>query len=1114
MKNIYRIGILALILAAAQVYLSRQAMALPNNFQKTIVINSGLNLPTDFQFAPDGRIFITEQNGTVLVYKNGQLLSTPAITIPVVTGGDRGLLSVALDPNFNANQYIYFLYTDTNNHQTISRFKASGDIIDPNTKTILLQNSETWSGFLNAGAIRFGQDGKLYGSFGSNGEGSIAQDLSSLDGKIVRINSDGSIPADNPFMNFPGAQKSIYAYGFRNPWRLNFDTNGTAIVGDVGVNTWEKIVRIQSGGNYGWPMFEGDCTPNCNGVIPPLFVENHNGGGMAVIGGDVNKGTNTFPAQYNGNYFYGDYVLGYINNVAFDANHNVSSNNNFDNNDGSLANIGFGPDGCLYYLDIFPGKLSKICYGQAAAAPTAIAGSDINSGQLPLTVNFSSVGTSDPSNGALTYNWNFGDGSSSTQANPSHIYNQKGIYTATLTASNTGGASASASVKIWAGYTAPNITITAPVTGSKYNAGQSIAYSATATTSSGSALPASDFQWKFIPHNGQNYDAPTVVNGVTSGNFVIPTTADDEPDDTSSYEFHVIVTDSTGLSSEKVVIIYPNISTLTIVSNPNGLNVSQDQQVQASPITLPAVVGFTYTLGTNSPQTLNGNPYTFNSWSDGGTMSHNITAPAVDTTYTANFALAGSGGNTTGGSGGNAGTASFNDKINLNNTNYAPNANVALTTSITANQNISNLNLDTELWNNGNKILQQVTPVNLTANSATSCVWNFYAPAAGTYTVKVGVFAADWSKLYFWDDIAAATAVSGTPVAKGTLPNNSCSNTTAPPPPSQINFTSSASTDSATYNPNAPMNISTTLKADQNAQNMLVDTEIWNSAGKIAQNLTNANLVANTSMTNTWQTMAPANPGTYTIKIGVFAADWSKLYYWNDNAASITVSSASNNPPPGSIAFGVSATMPQTQFNPGQTSTITTNVAATQSLSNVLVDTEIWSSAGNKVAQNLVPANLIANQQFTTNWDTVLPSTNGPYTIKVGVFAADWSSVYFWSNNTMQFNIGAASPPPNPGQTYPITILQPANNSTVSGSVEIRAVINGLDINKYNIGWRTGNGAYFNLDTDPVTQSYKHAWIDFSLWNWSPTNTYEIDFQATDQSGNVIGNNSITVVHY
>src|ERR671924_299522 len=158
------------------------AAAPPADFQTSLVVGDGLNGPSGFEIAPDGRIFILERSGKIKIVKNGQLLPTPFADLPSEDTGDRGLIGIAFDPDFGVfNHYVYFYYTghDLLNH--LVRFSAAGDV------------------------------------------GSDAQDLSNPHGKILRINKDGSIPADNPFAGQPGKLGAIWAYGFRNPWRFHID---------------------------------------------------------------------------------------------------------------------------------------------------------------------------------------------------------------------------------------------------------------------------------------------------------------------------------------------------------------------------------------------------------------------------------------------------------------------------------------------------------------------------------------------------------------------------------------------------------------------------------------------------------------------------------------------------------------------------------------------------------------------------------------------------------------------------------------------------------------------------------------------------------------------------
>ena len=146
--------------------------------------------------APDGRIFVCEQRGTLRVIKNGALLPTPFLTVTVDSAGERGLLGIAFDPNFVSNQLVYVYYTaPTPAHNRVSRFTASGDVALAGSETILMEmpNLSTATNH-NAGAIHFGPDGNLYIALGDNANGNNSQSLSTRLGKLLRITSTGAIP--------------------------------------------------------------------------------------------------------------------------------------------------------------------------------------------------------------------------------------------------------------------------------------------------------------------------------------------------------------------------------------------------------------------------------------------------------------------------------------------------------------------------------------------------------------------------------------------------------------------------------------------------------------------------------------------------------------------------------------------------------------------------------------------------------------------------------------------------------------------------------------------------------------------------------------------------------
>lgn len=1192
MKRVWFWGTFAALALNAVINIP-SAFALPTGFSNQL-ITGGLSLPTDFASAPDGRIFIAQKNGSILVFKNNQLLSSPALSMTISTGGDRGLLSMALDPNFSANGYVYLLYTTIGNHQRISRFTMAGDTISSTTEKVLLENPEVWSGFLNAGAVRFGPDGKIYASFGSNGGGMIAQDLSTLDGKFVRLNADGTIPADNPFVNLPGAQPSIYAYGFRNPWRFNFGSDGKALIGDVGEDTYEKIVRAEPGANFGWPTFEGNCIPNCNGITPPLYVYPHNGAGAAVVGGDTNHGTN-FPTSFSNNYFFGDYVQGYLKAMDIDfLNGDVHSVQDFASGLGSLAAINMGPDGCLYYLTIFPGTFHKICYN-APSTVTAQAGVDKISGTLPLAVQFNSTGSGDSSGAEVNYAWDFGDGTSGTGSNPMHTYTSKGIYKITLTVSNAGG-SATSNLTVWGGYLPPSATINNP--NAVWSAGDTISFSANASDPQDGPMPASAFFWRIIFHHNTHIHPPVEIVGQTSGTFMIPTELHTETTDLA-YEFQLTVTDSAGLSTTISRTIQPNIVNLVIDSNPSGIGLLLDSQPITTPYTAAAIPGYLRSLGAPAPAIVGNASYNFSSWSDGGTQTHTFAMPTTSASYDVTYQA------------GPSAAPAITSAVTLDHTSYAPGAIVNGTLTISSNtslggvivdaelwngaqkigqffttaniiagqeltlthtdtatstpgnytikigifkgdwstlyswndnaatlvigsstttppsppqnfvigatasstnpaagssfainalvnapQNLNNVIVDTEIWGSGGKVLQNVINTNLTAGVVYQTPWTITAPGAGAYTIKVGVFAGDWSSLFSWNDAALTFTTSDA--------------STTPPPPPATSVTSSVTANPAAPSAGTALALTTSIQSSQPLGMAHIDTEMWKDGVKVAQSFT-SQYIASGNTTTVWNTTAPQN-GVYTMKVGIFSPDWSHVYHWNDNALSLTIgNSTPPSPPPANPSFALSITASSTVYQGGTPATFTSNIVSTADLPNVLMDTEIDDPSGVLLIQNVVPVNLIANQLFKSDWNVVLPSTAGQYGMKIGIFSQDWSKEYFFKSGAYQFTIGSPLPPPAPGATYPITIVAPGNGADVSGIVEAKSYLQGLDINSYTIAWRTGTGIFFTLDTDPVTKSIKHAWIDFSAWNWNANQLYPLEFQATDVHGNVIGDQGITV---
>ena len=341
------------------------------------------------------RWFVLTQAGVLTEYSNGNLFSKTGtfldLTGKVTTTylgqpAEFGALGVAFHPDFQTNKQVFIYYTAKeagDKYVTrLSKFISNdgGNTLDPLTEEVLL-SLELAGGAHVGGNIAFGPDGFLYLGTGDGGSYFNAQSLDSLKGKILRLDVDtGSpyaIPADNPWALGGGAPE-IYALGFRNPWRWSFDkATGELWLGDVGQSLWEEIDRVEKGGNYGWPIKEGNhcrvsepCdTPE---IIDPVVEYSHEGGSAAVIGGFVYRGTSMPNLQ--GVFLYIDQISGRLWGIFYDKNGTAKPEIIMEAGVGYVS-MAEGNDGEVYLLhyasidrlvpqgsappDTFPKKLSE-----------------------------------------------------------------------------------------------------------------------------------------------------------------------------------------------------------------------------------------------------------------------------------------------------------------------------------------------------------------------------------------------------------------------------------------------------------------------------------------------------------------------------------------------------------------------------------------------------------------------------------------------------------------------------------------------------------------------------------------------------------------------------------
>jgi glucose/arabinose dehydrogenase len=393
-------------LALLAVVSTAGAATLPAGFSETQVA-TGLSAPTAIAFAPDGRLFVAEQGGRLRVIKNGTLLAQPFLSVSVSSSGERGLLGVAFDPAFASNGYVYVYYTATTPtlHNRVSRFIASGDVAVAGSEVPILDLNDLSSATNhNGGAIHFGPDGKLYVAVGDNANGSNSQTLTNLLGKILRINSDGTVPSDNPFFAAAmGINRAIWALGLRNPYTFSFQPGTTRMfINDVGENTWEEINGGIAGSNYGWPTTEGPTSdPRFRS---PIFWYGHGTGsttGCAISGGAFyNPPVVQFPGSYVGTYFFADFCSGWIRNLDPGNGNSVSG---FATGAASPVDLAVASDGSLYYLTRggTSGSVYRVSYA-GSVAPTITndpANQTVSAGS-PVSFSVSASGTP-----PLSYQW-------------------------------------------------------------------------------------------------------------------------------------------------------------------------------------------------------------------------------------------------------------------------------------------------------------------------------------------------------------------------------------------------------------------------------------------------------------------------------------------------------------------------------------------------------------------------------------------------------------------------------------------------------------------------------------------------------------------------------------
>ncbi len=720
------------------------AMALPADFQTTNAF-SDLNLPMAVHFAPNGHVFVAEKRGVVKAFSG--LSDRSATTVAdlrteTYNYWDRGLMGLAVDPNYPSSPYIYVIYSrDADLGGTAPKWGQPGEDDDPcpdppgdtdqgcvtsgrvariqvnpvndhavGSPLTLVDNWCQQFPSHSVGDLLFGPDGELYASGGEGaswnyadygqtgnpcgdppfeagtsltaplGEGGAlrSQDLrtsgpgdpADLDGTIIRID-----PATGaPWPGNPGAGNSdvnvrrVVAYGLRQPFRFTQRPGTEELwIGEVGWNTFEEINRDPSPAtvpNFGWPCYEGpdpqpaydeadlniceDLYADSGAVTGPYFSYRHDGevasgdqcqpGSSSISGLAFSPASGPYPDEYDGALFFADYSRGclWVMKAGADGLPDPAQTMKFA--DGTPVDLTVSPGGELFYPDIAAGTIVRVRYHAPHAVATA---TSPTTGPAPLEVGFDGTASTDPDGDPLIYAWDLdGDGEydDSTSPSPTGTFDV-GTTTVRLRVSDDEGESdVSDPIAIHADNTPPTATIDAPASSLLWSAGDTVAFAGSATDPQDGTLDAASMHWDLnIRHCPSNCHTHFIRSwsGKAGDSFSAP-----DHEYPSHLELTLTVTDSGGLTDTKTVSLEPNTVALTVQSSPAGRTVALNGNVAAAPLTATVIANSNNSVSASSPQSDGIDTYSFESWSDGGGQSHNVSAGTADSSLTATFGRA------------------------------------------------------------------------------------------------------------------------------------------------------------------------------------------------------------------------------------------------------------------------------------------------------------------------------------------------------------------------------------------------------------------------------------------------------------------------------------------
>ena len=674
------------------------AMALPNGFEEEKFAD--VPAPTALGFTPNGRMLVTSKPGQLYVVDGGQQSVALDLGSDVCSNAERGLLGVAVDPEFASagHNYVYLYYTfnksdecpvdnpsGTNNPvNRVSRFTMSGNTLNPDSEQVLLDNIPSPRGNHNAGDLKFGKDRLLYVSVGDGAcdyadgskcqyENDASRDRNILLGKVLRIRRDGGIPTSNPFTGTDSGRcnqtgrtasgnncKETFAWGFRNPFRMALDPDaaGTRLrINDVGGENWEEIDRARAGADYGWNLCEGrhdnpfrSGSVDCSGATHtgPIYEYSH-GSGCGSITGGAFVPDGFWPASYDNTYLFGDYVCNKIFVLT-------PRTGGFDRElfagrlgTGGPIAMAFGPyktgNQALYYTTFAGGgQVRRIVHTGGNSAPVAAADTVGTNYGSSLTMDFDGSESRDPDGDTpMTYVWDFGDGNAPTEtADPtiSHTYQGPGKFTVKLTVRDSlGNGSVPDTIAVYPGDTPPMPVIGSPSAGTTFRVGQSF-------KATGSVADTED------DGDGEAATAPTLrweIRRYHDGNHFHPWSDEatfvgpppeglHSTDPQQNYlQIRLMATDSLGLTRTVTRRLEPRTVDVRFETEPIDLKLGVNGFTFRAPEVLTSWDGYALNVDAWRQRDGSGQLWAFDHWSDGGAKDHTIETPDDPTTYIAHF---------------------------------------------------------------------------------------------------------------------------------------------------------------------------------------------------------------------------------------------------------------------------------------------------------------------------------------------------------------------------------------------------------------------------------------------------------------------------------------------